>query len=61
MVFADTNSVPLFAIWPTFIMGTQRPYSLAFYDVFVPFSAFSPRFCVPNLRRLLRDTWAPVI
>jgi hypothetical protein len=52
MVFVDTNSVPLFAIWPTFIMGIPRPYSLAFYALFVPFSTTFPRFCVPNLRRL---------
>jgi hypothetical protein len=48
----DTYSVPLFAIWPTSIVGNARPRSRVCYEALKPFSAISPCFDVPNVRRL---------
>jgi hypothetical protein len=49
----DKYSVPLFAIWPTSIVGNAGPRLRVFYEALKPFSAISPCFDVPNVRRLL--------
>jgi len=48
----DKYSVPLFAIWPTSIVGNAGPRLRVFYEALKPFSAISPCFDVPNVRRL---------
>jgi hypothetical protein len=51
----DKYSVPLFAIWPTFIVGSAGTCFWAFYEAQAPFSGISAGFYVPNAIRLQTD------
>ena len=51
-VCCRTYSVPHFALWPIFIMGSADPRLGAFYEALGPFSGVFPPFYVPNVRRL---------
>ena len=51
-VCCRTYSVPHFALWPIFIMGSADPRLGAFYEALGPFSGVFPPFYLPNVRRL---------
>jgi hypothetical protein len=53
MVCCRKYSVPHFAFWPTFIMGSAGPGFGHSYEALCPFSGVFPPFYVPNVIRLL--------
>jgi hypothetical protein len=52
MVCCRKYSVPHFAFWPTFIMGSAGPGFGHSYEALCPFSGVFPPFYVPNVIRL---------